>query len=73
MKPSFILFVVVVILGFFGGFYYHEALNEKITYERNQCYDVMNEHLAVTNPEYMHDMILNESEAISYEKSRQNN
>jgi len=41
MKPTFILFVVVIILGFVAGFYYHEALNEKVQYERDSCYDMM--------------------------------
>lgn len=37
MKPSFLLFVVVVILGFVGGYFVHEASDEKIRFERDQC------------------------------------
>lgn len=46
MKPSFIFFIVVLVLGFIAGFYYHEALNEKVQYERDSCYSfVQNNNL----------------------------
>ena len=43
MKPSLIFFVVVLILGALGGYYYHEALNEKVQYERDSCYEYVKE------------------------------
>ena len=61
MKPSFIFFIVVMILGFMLGFYYHEALDIKVTFERDQCYDVMNEHLSKSNPYEMNDMYIEQS------------
>ncbi len=41
MNRYFYLFVLAVVLGAIGGYYYHEGLNEKIQYERDACFDQM--------------------------------
>ena len=61
MKPSFIFFIVVLVLGFALGFQYHEALDIKVTFERDQCYDIMNEHLSKSNRYERNDMYINQS------------
>jgi len=58
MKPSFILFVVVVILGFVAGFYYHEGLNEKVQYERDTCYSQMNQRNIYRNINNYSDVVI---------------
>lgn len=61
MKPSFLFFCVVAILAFVAGFYFHEGLNEKVQYERDTCYEVMNKHLSTTNPEIVYDLDINDT------------
>ena len=52
MKKGFVFFLIVVVLTFVGGFYYHEALDQKIIYERESCYNYvqeMNRYGKITN------------------------
>ncbi len=62
MNRYFYLFVIAIILGAIGGYYFHEGINEKITYERNSCYDLM----SVVDQERMYKNINNYSEMVIY-------
>lgn len=59
MNPLFYYFVLAIVLGALWGYYYHEAQEEKIRYERDSCYEKMNNQRTFQN-------IDNFSEAIIY-------
>ena len=42
MNRLIYIFVLAVILGALGGYYYHEALDQKVIYERNVCFEKLN-------------------------------
>jgi len=62
MKLNFAFFIIVIILSFIAGFYYHEASDERIRFERDQC----KEHLTHQNI-YTNDPLI--IEGIYYEQS----
>lgn len=72
MKSSFLFFCVVVILGFIAGYYYHEASDEKIRYEREQCYQFIEKYrtgkIDNISKEYAELMINNTGEHYAYAK-----
>ena len=68
MKHPFIFFCVILVLGFILGFYYHEALNEKITYELNSCKFLLGKHTYNTNPDIYGDFRTKEVSSILDDK-----
>ena len=56
MNPLVYYFVIAIILGAIGGYYYHEGLNEKTIYERNSYYEILQKHFKQTDPVVQNDL-----------------
>ncbi len=58
MNRYFILFVLAVVLGAIGGYYYHEAQDEKIRYERDACFNQMDHRNIYSNIDNISEVII---------------